>query len=223
MKLLSVKEQLFADSVLGGQIPTEAGRIAGYAESVCCSQCPSWVSEVGVPGNKKHLLAYINDKRALREVVNDCDAADLLRQLQAARNADVLDIMDEAGVFKPLKDWPLIWRQMVDGIEVKQLFAGKGQNRQHIGNIHKIKFMKTSDAFKMFGEHVNIGGFRKEDVNINVNVSIDRLLAGRERARLSHDDAIDLAPDDYKHVATPGSKPIEENHRLNRGREANAI
>jgi hypothetical protein len=45
------------------------------------------------------------------------DAACLLQHLAAMLRADIADIMNDDGTFKPLISWPKIWRQMLISCE----------------------------------------------------------------------------------------------------------
>lgn len=188
VKQLTAQELIFAKSYLKGNTAPEAARTASYAETTAVSKASTWVSESGCPENKRHLLAYIDKVRQTMMVNTQIDAESLLIQLQDMRIADYADIIDdETGCFKKINDWPLIWRQMIDGLEVKEIFERDSDgNNQHIGNLHKVKFVPRAQIMKMFGEHVNIKGFQKEvHQHLHLHQSPERLTAGRERA-LTH-------------------------------------
>ncbi|MCK5644748.1 MAG: terminase small subunit, partial [Gammaproteobacteria bacterium] len=152
---------------------------AGYKEKSA--------AQTGVENlNKPNVSAYLQELQQNRQMRTQVDADDLLRQLQEMRISDYADIVcPDSGAFKSITDWPLIWRQMIDGLEIKEIFEHDNDGKkQHIGNLHKIKFISRASILKMFGEHVNIKGFQQSTTNLNVTINnTDRLLAGRDRAR----------------------------------------
>ena len=73
---------------------------------------------------------------------------------------------------------------MIASVDVVELFDGVGQERQHIGNVHKIKFMDRAKVLKMFGDHVNIAGFQKQELHLHAHLegSDARITGARNRA-----------------------------------------
>ena len=177
---LTPKQKLFCEEYLLDSNATQSAIRAGYKEKSATA--------IGAENlTKPHISAYLQELQQNRQIRTQVDADDLLTQLQEMRISDYADIIDEnTGSFKAITDWPLMWRQMIDGLEIKELFERDADGvNQHIGNLHKIKFISRASILKMFGEHVNIKGFQQSNTN-NINVTInntDRLLSGRTRAR----------------------------------------
>ena len=76
--------------------------------------------------------------------------------------ADIGDILNELGGFKPVHDWPLIWRQMLSATEVKELFAytaDGGDVQQNVGQTIKAKFIARERILEIVGKHINVAAF----------------------------------------------------------------
>ena len=209
---LTAKNKVFAQEFLIDNNQTQAAIRAGYSKKTAYSIGNELL-------NKPEVKEYIKELREKRQVRTQIDADDLLKQLQAMRISDYADIINpETGAFKIITDWPLVWRQMIDGLEIKELFErdGDGKN-QHIGNLHKIKFVSRTAIMKMFGDHVNIKAFQQKEVHqhLHLHESVDRLSAGRDRARLNEKDVTPSTPEitQEPHI-DDASAPIDGESRL---------
>lgn len=76
---------------------------------------------------------------------------------------DVSEIFsEETYTFKPLEQWPKIWRQMVEGVSVKERHEGHGKDRIKIGEEVTYKFMSKTKALELVGKHVDVGAFAEK-------------------------------------------------------------
>ena len=81
------------------------------------------------------------------------DAAHVLKRLVEIDQMDVLDIMDDDGNVKPLRDWPKIWRQYISNIETISVDDGEGW-------LKKIKWPDKVKNLELIGKHVSVGAFK---------------------------------------------------------------
>lgn len=97
--------------------------------------------------------------QADRSKQTEIDAAWVLTRLHDEAVADLADILDEAGVVRPVKDWPLIWRQgLVAGIDVQEdLVEGV-----KVGQTIKLKLSDRIKRIELIGKHVNVQAFREQ-------------------------------------------------------------
>ena len=51
------------------------------------------------------------------------DAEYVLRRLVEIDRMDAADILKDDGSFKPLSEWPIIWRNFISGIDMAELYA----------------------------------------------------------------------------------------------------
>lgn len=129
---------------------------AGYSKRTAEAQASRLLSNVKVAA----AVAAGQQARAERTQI---DADWVLKRLAAEAEADLGDLYDEDGNLKPIKDWPTIWRQgLVQGIEVEELFEGKGEDREHIGRVRKIKLDNRVKRIELIGKHVQVQAFREQ-------------------------------------------------------------
>ena len=61
------------------------------------------------------------------------------------------------------------------------MFDGRGKDREHIGNLIKVKWPDKIKNLELLGQHVDVGAF-KRDVTVNLTVTLaDRMQKARAR------------------------------------------
>ena len=179
MPVLTLKNKMFCQELVRCGDKKEAALLAGYAEGSAQQQAQEML-------NKPHIKKYMDELNRRRLARTEIDGDALLKQLQEMRLADYADILNpENGEYLPVGDWPPIWRQMISSVDIVEIFEGKGEDRQHVGNVHKIKFIPRDKIMKMFGDHVKVQGFQKTEVHVHAHLheSAARIRQGRERSR----------------------------------------
>ncbi|WP_427928633.1 terminase small subunit [Agrobacterium cavarae] len=177
MSDLTAKQRAFVREYLIDLNATKAAIRAGYSEKTAHSQGPRLLENVGI-------AASIEKAKAQRSERTQIDADWLLKRLADEAVADIADLYDENGGLKPVDQWPLIWRQgLVSGIEVEELFDGRGEDREHIGRVRKVKLSDRIKRLELIGKHVDVQAFR-EKVEIEISESVAARLA-RAKARVS--------------------------------------
>jgi phage terminase small subunit len=87
----------------------------------------------------------------------------LLEELRGVRDMDVMDIMeDDLKSFKPLSEWPAIWRREISGIDLMTI-SNSDENIESI--IKKIKWPDKTKNRELIGKHVKVSAF-SENLNI---------------------------------------------------------
>lgn len=95
------------------------------------------------------------------------DADYVLQRLNAIDQMDLAEIHGDDGKLLPIKQWPLIWRQMVKEVDMKT---------------GKVKFHDKLRALELIGKHVNVNAFR-DQVAVDVTHTLsERMAKARERA-----------------------------------------
>lgn len=177
MSELTAKQRAFVREYLLDLNATKAAIRAGYSEKTAHSQGPRLLENVGI-------AAAIEEAKAQRSERTQIDADWLLKRLADEAVADIADLYDENGGLKPVDQWPMIWRQgLVSGIEVEELFEGRGEDREHIGRVRKVKLSDRIKRLELIGKHVDVQAFR-EKVEIEISESVAARLA-RAKARVS--------------------------------------
>ena len=110
-------------------------------------------------------------------------------------DADIADIIDEkTGAYKPIHQWPILWRRMIRGMEVRELFehstdgkASKSGGWDKIGELVKIRFVEMTKLAELLGKHKDVDAFvaQKVEGKLELEVTLKeitaRLQAGRDR------------------------------------------
>lgn len=125
----------------------------------------------------------IEQARADRSEKTNITAAWVLERLAEEATADIADLYDKAtGELLPVHEWPLIWRQgLVQGIEVDELFDGRGNDRVHIGFTRKIKLDNRVKRLELIGRHVGVQAFKDQVEVTGLDALADRLARASKR------------------------------------------
>ncbi len=82
------------------------------------------------------------------------DAEWLLVRCVETENLDLLDIIDDLGNIKPLREWPIEWRRNLTGIDVAEIIAGDTTTI-----IKKFKWPDKVKNREMIGKNVLVQAF----------------------------------------------------------------
>lgn len=174
MSDLTAKQTRFVEEYLIDLNATQASIRAGYAEKSAS------VEGARLLANAKVGEAVAAGLKARSERTK-IDADWVLTRLAAEADADIADLYDDNGNLKAVNGWPPIWRKgLVQGIEVEELFEGRGEDREHIGRVRKLKFDSRIKRVELIGKHVAVQAFREQvghgDPNGNpLTSSVDEL------------------------------------------------
>jgi len=177
---LNAKQKLFVEQYLIDPNATHAAKNAGYSDKTAYSQGQRLLKHVEVQ-------KAITEARAKRSEVTKITAELVLTRLGEMMNADPCDIIDQVnGCYKSIFDWPLVWRRMLSAADVQELFSGKGEDKEKIGEIVKYKFIDKMKLFDLIGKHVDVQAF-----SINMNITDDKNISDRitkSRNRIKHNE-----------------------------------
>lgn len=155
MSDLSPKQARFVQEYLLDLNATQAAIRAGYSEKTANEQSSRLLANVKVS-------AAIEEAKAKRAERTQINADWLLGRLAEEATADIADLYDDSNNLKPVKDWPLIWRQgLVAGVEIDALYDGSGEDREQTGHTKKIKLSDRLKRLELIGKHVGVQAFRE--------------------------------------------------------------
>ena len=149
---LRIKQRRFIEEYLIDPNATKAAIRAGYSEKTAQQMGSENLSKPVIA----EALAIAQKERADRVRVT---ADSLLAHCSDMLNADIGDILDEVGAFKSIHDWPKIWRQMVSGIDIKELFEWQDNVKKKTGEVAKMKFITREKLIELTGKHIGVRAF----------------------------------------------------------------
>lgn len=130
--------------------------------------------------------AMIGEEIEARNARTEWDADMVKIRLEKILTADIADIVDENGIFKPIREWPMIWRTgLVAGIDVQEINSGDGEG----GRVIKAKVIDRLRSLELLGKHVNVNAFRDQldvkvgDLDAKLDAANERLSRAQKQSR----------------------------------------
>lgn len=162
MSKLTDKQEMFCREYLIDLNATQAAIRAGYSEKTAKETAYENLT-------KPHIANRIAELKSERVKETKVDANYVLNRLVEIDQMDVLDILADDGSIKPVSEWPKVWRTYMSGIDIAELWEGRGEDREQIGLLKKIKWPDKVKNLELIGKHVDVQAFkdRKEISGIN--------------------------------------------------------
>ncbi|EAN8110973.1 terminase small subunit [Salmonella enterica] len=107
----------------------------------------------------------------------------VLLRLVEIDQMDVIDILNDDMSIKPVSEWPKVWRQYLTGFELADMFEGRGDEKELVGILKKIKWPDKVKNLELIGKHIDVNAF-KERLEVSGTVKIaDRIAKARRRVK----------------------------------------
>ncbi|EIX3090826.1 terminase small subunit [Salmonella enterica] len=107
----------------------------------------------------------------------------VLLRLVEIDQMDVIDILNDDMSIKPVSEWPKVWRQYLTGFELADMFEGRGDEKELVGILKKIKWPDKVKNLELIGKHIDVNAF-KERLEVSGTVTIaDRMAKARRRVK----------------------------------------
>ncbi|HHL2824767.1 TPA: terminase small subunit [Citrobacter murliniae] len=148
---LTGKQEMFCREYLIDLNATQAAIRAGYKEKTARATGSENLSKPDIADRIAELKAERNEEVGV-------DAAYVLRRLTEIDQMDVLDILNESGDLKPVRDWPKVWRTSLSGLDVMAM-AGDGDAA---ALLKKIKWPDKVKNLELLGKHVDVQAFKEQ-------------------------------------------------------------
>ncbi|AWQ85228.1 terminase small subunit [Pseudomonas aeruginosa] len=167
---LTKKQRLFVDEYLIDLNATQAAIRAGYSTRRA--------TEIGYQLLQRPEVAQaIQFAMAERSKRTEVEADYVIRRLREIDEMDVLDILEDDGSFRSIRDWPRAWRQFLSGIEIAELFEGRGDDRRIAGVLRKVKWPDKLRNLELLSRHVGTE-------SAALDLELKRLDVAKKRAEL---------------------------------------
>lgn len=150
--------------------------------------------DAGFSPNTAHVKASVmmRDERIQKRIAelmeernkrNRVSADYVLMRLVEIDQMDVIDILNDDMSIKPVSEWPKVWRQYLTGFELADMFEGRGDERELVGILKKIKWPDKVKNLELIGKHVDVNAF-KERLEVSGTVTIaERMAKARDRVK----------------------------------------
>jgi phage terminase small subunit len=148
-KGLTGRQVRFIEEYLQCLNATQAARKAGYSERSAAAQGAELLKNPKV----RAALDRAIENRAIRVGVK---ADDVLGELLRLARVDIAGAYDEKGQLKPIHEIPEDIRRAIAGVDVEQLFEGRGKDRVQIGNLVKVRFWDKVRGLELLGKHLRL-------------------------------------------------------------------
>lgn len=124
-------------------------------------------------------IAELMEERNKR---NRVSADYVLMRLVEIDQMDVIDILNDDGSLKPIREWPKIWRTTLSGFDLSSTIMN--MNEDAIETIlKKIKWPDKVKNLELIGKHVDVNAF-KERLEVSGTVTIaDKMAKARRRVK----------------------------------------
>jgi len=179
---LTLRQRRFVDEYLIDLNATRAAIRAGYSEN-SAKQIGSRLL------TNDDIMHYIEERTRAISEKSIVDAAWLLDHLCAIATASIGDIIDDNNRFLPVKQWPLIWTQMVNGLDIKQAINRNGEQvgEPVMSELSKIKTMDRGAVLDKIGKHISVQAFSETKATI-VEGRTEAIAAALERGRIASEE-----------------------------------
>ncbi|HAS1940758.1 TPA: terminase small subunit [Enterobacter asburiae] len=154
---------------------TQAAINAGYSPNTAAKFASQNMRDERV----QKRIAELMEERNKR---NRISADYVLMRLVEIDQMDVLDILNDDGSLKPIREWPKIWRTTLSGFDLSSTIMN--MNEDSIETIlKKIKWPDKVKNLELIGKHVDVNAF-KERLEVSGTVTIaDRMAKARDRVK----------------------------------------
>lgn len=154
---------------------TQAAINAGYSPNTAAKFASQNMRDERV---QKRIAELMEERNKRMRVSADY----VLMRLVEIDQMDVLDILNDDGSLKPIREWPKIWRTTLSGFDLSSTIMS--MNEDSIETIlKKIKWPDKVKNLELIGKHVDVNAF-KERLEVSGTVTIaDRMAKARDRVK----------------------------------------
>jgi len=153
---LTNKQDIFCREYLIDLNASQAAIRAGYSTKTA--------NRIGSENlSKPDIVKRIIELKSARNERIQVKADYVLHRLVEIDQMDVLDIMTDDMSIKPVSQWPSSWRRYLSGFDLAEMFEGRGEDREMVGILKKIKWPDKVRNLELLGKHISVQAFREQD------------------------------------------------------------
>jgi phage terminase small subunit len=164
---LTAKESRFVEEYLVDLNATQAAIRAGYSQKTA--------AQIGYENLRKpHIVDAIAKAMAERSDRTKVTADRVLTGIAELAYYDIAELFADDGSLKAIWEIPIRVRNAIAGIEVEDLWEGRGEAREHIGTLHKVKLADRKGNLELLGRHLKLF---TDKVEHEAGASLEQILA----------------------------------------------
>jgi len=152
-KKLTNKDKLFVQEYLIDLDVERAALTAGYSKSMAASKAYQWVRDGKVKPQVFKAIKKAMNKRAGKLEIT---ANKVLAEYAKLGFLDPRKFYDNKGELIPIHKLPADVAATLTGMDVDEIFVGRGENRKAIGHTKKIKFTDKKSALDSVAKHLGM-------------------------------------------------------------------
>lgn len=147
---------------------TNGGSVPGIAKVLDVSPGPilTWLRS-----NDNYSKRY---QDALKDR-DEWEKEQILTQLRAIGSFDIRSLFNGDGELLPVDQWPENAAVAIAGIQVDDLFEGKGEDKKHVGYAKKLKLIDRIKALQLSGKQL---AMFKDEIKHSGHLSLEELVCG---------------------------------------------
>lgn len=146
---LNPRYQRFVDEFVADSNGTQAAIRAGYSERTAAQQASRLLKNV------KIAAAIAEARKTVAERLG-ITAERVLTEYARLAFFDIRKAFDDEGRLKSIHDLDDDTAAAISGIETEDLYEGKGESREHVGRLHKIKHSDKKAALDSIAKHIGL-------------------------------------------------------------------
>lgn len=108
--------------------------------------------------NYPNVLEFIASCKEVNAIQANISAKYVLDRLLEIDRLDVIDILDNSGNMKAIRDWPKEWRTSISGLDIQDMMQADTASV-----IQKIKWPDKLKNIELLGRHVSVKAWDKEE------------------------------------------------------------
>lgn len=162
---LNPRQEAFAQEVVRNGGDKVAARLAAGYSSTMSKPAQSVEADrlFNHPKISLRIAELQNVKNEVAEKQFKIDASYVLRRFKEIDDLDIMDILkNDMSAFKPLNEWPKVWRTSISGIDIKRIMQAGGDAPIET-LIDKIKWPDKLKNLELLGKHISVNAFAKEE------------------------------------------------------------
>lgn len=154
---LTLFQKKIALGVISGLSPSDAHKNAGgksknekHRKDLACMAL-----------SKPNVKAFVDSIMKKSAEIAQVDAAYVLMRLVEIDQMDFIDILNDDMSFKPIREWPQVWRTYLSGIDIAEMFEYQGDQKEMVGILKKIKWPDKIKNLELLGKHKSVNAFKQ--------------------------------------------------------------